>query len=287
MPAPMSDNKLIYDVGANDGSDTAYYLKLGYHVLAIEANPLLAGRLHSRFGAEKAAGQLIVLNAAVTEKDIEKVEFYLSNDDSKSSLTREMAERDGITQGSVDVPGRSLGSLFEEFGVPEYCKIDIEGYDAQAIRGLAGHKGRPEYISCESSGNSIGEVNLDGELLYRVLDALSAAGYRRFKLVDQDSLLVLSKVNHYASLHKWSSRIWTKLERLSGRYTIRHNNKLYQLKKGLLEGDFSSGPFGESLAGEWNDYDTTKEYLTYHFKDYFYHTQNKRLIFWVDLHAKY
>ncbi len=283
----MPDNHLIYDVGANDGSDTDYYLRQGYTVVSIEADPTLAARLNIRFEAERAAGRLIVLNVAVTETDQEKVDFYVSKDDWKSSLIRGMVETDGVNIDPVEVTGRSLGSLFDEFGVPWYCKIDIEGYDARAIAGLATYEGRPPHISCETSGGSIGEVYLDNDLLYPALDALASAGYSKFKLVDQESLVVLSAENHYAFLHKWSTRVRTKLQRWSGRPTPRYNNRLYQLKDGSPAGDSSSGAFGEALRGEWHDYDATKRLLTYHFIDYYNHTKNKQLIFWVDIHAKY
>lgn len=283
----MQEKNLVYDVGANDGTDTAYYLKQGYKVVAIEANPLLSGWLKARFASETAAGRLIVLQVAVTEKDCEKVDFYISKDDWKSSLIKEMSERGGAGIDPVEVAGRSLGSLFNEFGVPWYCKIDIEGYDAKVIAALTGYQGRPPYISCESTWKSIGEVCLDNDLLYHTLDTLVSVGYSRFKLVDQDSLLVLSDENHYGFLHKWSTRVRTKIERWTGRFTSRYNHKLYKLKNGSVEGDEASGPFGESLSGEWNDYDTTKRYLACHFRDYFNHTQNKQLVFWVDIHAKY
>ena len=65
----MPDKNLIYDVGANDGSDTDYYLKQGYNVVSVEADPTLAGRLNTRFAAERAAGRCIALNVAVTETD--------------------------------------------------------------------------------------------------------------------------------------------------------------------------------------------------------------------------
>ena len=32
--------KLVYDVGMNNGDDTAYYLRMGYRVVAFEANPV-------------------------------------------------------------------------------------------------------------------------------------------------------------------------------------------------------------------------------------------------------
>ena len=36
--------KLIYDIGMYDGSDTRYYLNVGFRVLAIQKNPVLVKR---------------------------------------------------------------------------------------------------------------------------------------------------------------------------------------------------------------------------------------------------
>ena len=35
---------LVIDVGMYDGADTAYYLSMGYRVLAVEANPALVAQ---------------------------------------------------------------------------------------------------------------------------------------------------------------------------------------------------------------------------------------------------
>ncbi len=37
----MPVNDLVYDIGMNNGDDTAYYLSLGFRTVAIEANPEL------------------------------------------------------------------------------------------------------------------------------------------------------------------------------------------------------------------------------------------------------
>ena len=51
--------EIIYDVGMNNGDDTAYYLSRGHRVVAIEANPLLAREVAVRFHTEIAAGRLV------------------------------------------------------------------------------------------------------------------------------------------------------------------------------------------------------------------------------------
>jgi FkbM family methyltransferase len=279
--------QLIFDVGANDGSDTAYYLGLGYSVVAIEADPALARRLRERFVEEIADGRVIVVNTAVTDEDREEVMLYVGEDDTESSLIRSMAERSGLVTRRIMVQGRSLCSLFGEYGLPWYCKIDIEGYDAQAVMGMAGCGGRPVYISCESTGHPIGEIGRDDRLLYKVLDALAAQGYRQFKLVDQESLSVLTDAGHYDRLHRWPVRVRTKLERWTGRSTSRYNNRLWQARQGWPEANSVSGPFGEKLAGEWVDYDVTRRRMLMHFSHYDQYTKNKQYIFWVDIHGKY
>jgi FkbM family methyltransferase len=282
----MTDRKLIFDVGANDGVDTAYYLGLGYSVVAIEADPVLAGGLRDRYVQEIADSRVIVVNAAVTEEDRDEMAFYVSRDNTESSLIRLMAERSGLSE-RILVAGRSLCSLFSEYGLPWYCKIDIEGYDSAAVRGMSSCGGRPAYISCEGTGLPIGEIGRDERLLYPVLDAMVVQGYRWFKLVDQESLKVLTDLGHYDRLHRWPVRIRTKLERWTGWPTPRCNNRLWMARRGMPEAGSVSGPFGEALGGEWADYAVTRERMLRHFSHYYQYTKNKQNIFWVDIHGKY
>ncbi len=282
----MLDLNLVYDVGANNGDYTAYYLRMGYKVIAIDANPSLYAYMKSRFKEEILAGRLMVINTAITDKDEEKAVFYVCNDDGRSSLIKKIAERGASIVEAIELTGRTLHSLFDEFGTPFYCKIDIEGYDAMAITGLAGYPERPVYMSCENSCDSIAEIRLDDHLLYKALDSLVSAGYSSFKLLDQASLMVLDDRLHYHFVHQFSTVIKANCERITGRYTAKYNNRQYELKKRKMDVDEVIAPFGEELPGEWSGYEATRKGLAFHFNDYFNHTRNKQLMFWVDIHAK-
>ena len=59
---------LIFDFGMHDGSDTAYYLRKGFRVVAVEANPELVAAGQSRFRAEIAEGRLTIVNKAIAEQ---------------------------------------------------------------------------------------------------------------------------------------------------------------------------------------------------------------------------
>jgi hypothetical protein len=61
----MPEDGLIFDVGANNGDDTAAYLARGFRVIAVEANPFLCEDLHKRFANDINLGRAVVVNKAI------------------------------------------------------------------------------------------------------------------------------------------------------------------------------------------------------------------------------
>lgn len=282
----MTQPGLIYDIGAHQGDDTGWYLQQGYQVIAVEANPFLAKELEKKFNLAIIEGKLTVVNVAVGENDNETVPFFISREDWRSSTNKDLAERDGVIIETTEMPTTRLSSLFEKYGIPQYCKIDIEGNDAKAISSLSSKKGLPVYISCELSCLSISDLHGNNSLLFKTLEALQAAGYTSFQLIDQESLLQLAAGKHYSRLHSLYSRIRTKIERFTGLFTTRYSNKYLIARQRKVSSDFVTAPFGEALKGKWFDYVTTRNLIQFHFNDYYRHTQNKLLTFWVDIHAR-
>ena len=60
------DRKLIIDVGVHKGEDTEYYLKKGFQVVGIEANPDLYQSTKDRLESYINTGQLKLLNLAIS-----------------------------------------------------------------------------------------------------------------------------------------------------------------------------------------------------------------------------
>jgi len=52
----------------------------------------------------------------------------------------------GPAKGIVEVEAITLDEAIEEFGVPRFCKIDVEGYELDVLKGLSS---RIEYLSLE------------------------------------------------------------------------------------------------------------------------------------------
>ncbi len=174
---------LIIDVGLHTGGDTAHYLSQGYRVVGIEANPELAAQARRRFAAEIESGKLTLLNIGIAEAS-GALPFWICDRKSEwSSFDRRIAARRGYVPRAVEVPTRRFGEILDEYGTPQYLKIDIEGNDHLCVQEL---KGRilPRFISLESECMG-GSSTLNEEVATQTLDLLHHAGYRRFKLIFQ------------------------------------------------------------------------------------------------------
>ncbi len=163
--------ELIFDLGANDGRDTEFYLSLGYRVVAVEANPRLADRLETRFCRALSEGALTIVREGVWSQRQELTFYENLDNDHWSSFDPEYGKRNGTSYKEVRIKCITPSDLIDRFGVPHYMKIDIEGADRHVLRSLP--KGRePRLISVEEYGVA-------------AIDDLAVLGYREMCLVPQ------------------------------------------------------------------------------------------------------
>lgn len=168
---------LIMDLGMNNGDDTDYYLKLGYDVVAVEANPVLIHAAEKRFKRFVKNGTLKLCNFAISSES-GALEFYINLENSHwSSLHKSWAERNKCKTRTVSVKATTLNELFMMHGVPYFMKIDIEGSDLEALRQLEREATVPEFISVEDCYQG-----------YEYLRVLEKIGYQRFALSDQSKI---------------------------------------------------------------------------------------------------
>lgn len=244
----MSNNDLIFDLGFHNGEDSNFYLAKGFRVVAVEANPDLykAGTLS--FRNEIAAGRLILLHKAISDKH-GKVNFYVHGSKTEwSSCLKMMAESDGSTASCVKVDSICMKDLFDEYGVPHYLKVDVEGCDSLVGKQVAEYNEKPQFISFETS-----RKDYPGIFSY-----LYVAGYKRFQLINQ--------ANHPRRSKPSFSREGNDIN-----YTF---------------GEYSSGYFGEDLEeNKWMTFDEAiTRYILY--KE-LKRIDNVELgLGWVDVHAR-
>jgi FkbM family methyltransferase len=177
----MPDGNLIFDVGCHRGEDSRFYLRKGFRVVAVEANPALCRELRDMFFREIANGQFVLVERAIAEVSGE-VEFFVNSAHSIwGTISREFAERDRMNFCRMVVPSVTFSSLLQSYGVPRYLKIDIEGADMLCLESLLLASDRPDFVSFESDRKTISALRSELSLLTRL-------GYRRFQLVDQKTV---------------------------------------------------------------------------------------------------
>jgi FkbM family methyltransferase len=266
---------LIFDVGMNNGDDTAYYLYKGFRVVAIEADPTLIDRARERFADAVRDGRLELVNAAIgPDEGIAK--FWICESRSEwNSFDRGIASREGRAHHAIDVHCRRFGSLLEQYGTPFYLKIDIEGHDLYCVQGLD-PADLPEYISLE-----MGPL----EALFTLRDL----GYTGFKLITQNDHSQLAiDVFSVKELVKRTLRPHSAMYALGRRMTPRQpipddgpsarNGWEFQLG--------SSGPFGEDTDGSWHTLDhVAYTWVTYQLGHSHYGAPG--LDVWHDVHARH
>ncbi|AXS39881.1 FkbM family methyltransferase [Breoghania sp. L-A4] len=175
---------LIIDAGMHKGEDAEYYLKKGFRVVGIEANPELCAFAQDRLKGFLDSGQLTILNVAIV-KDPGPTTFYVSSKSTVWGTTKknwvERNERMGSKAHEIIVDGVPFSQILETYGVPYYLKIDIEGSDILCLEGLLGSPTTPKYISIESTKTSWKELKYEFDLFERL-------GYSHFKVVRQSDI---------------------------------------------------------------------------------------------------
>ncbi len=209
------NENLIFDVGMHIGQDTEFYLKKGFDVVAIEANPVLVKQAQEKFATYINRGQLKILEIGIADVDGE-LPFYVNETYSEwSSLTKWFENHEYAKKfHEIKVKCTTIDKVIEEFGVPYYLKVDIEASDTHVINRLHLLKAKPKYVSVENG--------------YRtMLDGLQTAGYDKFKFINQ------AKVTEMKCPFPPLEGTFVDQQFISG----------------------ASGPFGEETVGEWKDYD--------------------------------
>jgi len=256
---------VVYDIGLHDGSDTSHYLSEGCRVVGIDANPVMCEEVEAKFRDYVRTGQLTVINRGVAEQK-GQLEFWLCDDVSEwSSFHRDIASRNGAKHHPIKVDCVPIGDIIDEFGVPDYMKIDIEGNDRICITGLTSATA-PRYISIEMD-HSCGEQDLK---------ILAKLGYRSFKVICQNN-----------SWHQVTTRNIGFYEWRPDHFIIRRLRKLRAAPSRLLArrrlGE--SGPWGEKTSGAWHSVDHAHS-VWRSLRDLDWRQGTHGLGWWFDIHAK-
>lgn len=173
--------KLIFDIGMNACEDTDFYLKKGFRVVAVEANPATCRDAAEKYREAIEAGRLTILNRAISSSR-EPLTLYRCRSSSAWTTTlpklRDFWRARGADFEEIEVPGMLAHDLVAEYGTPYYAKIDIEGSDILCLDAFTEGAEKPSYLSIE----------VDFYRYRELLARLRELGYRRFALIGQSNV---------------------------------------------------------------------------------------------------
>lgn len=179
----LPSSSLCFDVGANMGEKTILLLEAGAKkVVAFEPQQECITAIKSRYGTSYN-GRLATVDMVLGAQMGDAI-LYLGNRSSTSSMDKTWESSSPNNQ--IKVKMTTLDGAITKFGRPDYCKIDVEGWELEVLKGLS------QPIPLLSFEYHLWEQELEKTL--NCLDYLSGFGDILINITsDQDLVFALQK----------------------------------------------------------------------------------------------
>lgn len=191
----ISEKDLIFDIGANKGDLSEIFLKLKARVICVEPQEDCLKKLNEKFGENK---DVVIVPFGVSDRNL-KLQLYASQASSENATFSEKWIKGGrfkqeVWQETGLVNTVTLADLINQYGIPRFCKIDVEGYEYNVIQGLSTNK--IYCISFEFSYEFLNYAVNCCQYLYRL-------GYNKFNFsLESNYDLELAEYQRYENIIK-------------------------------------------------------------------------------------
>ncbi len=187
--------KLVFDVGAHLGRKTEFFRAIGARVVAVEPQADMAAYIRVKFSTDK---YVMVEQFGLGETDGEAIIHISSRYPGFSSFHKDWQK--GTKYNSFDksekVRVTTLEHLIKKYGMPDFCKIDVEGSEPQIFSGL---KSKIPILNFEFHSD-------DPALVKTCLEKLTRIGFTEFNFVMEENTKFAEK--------KWvrAKELWPKIK---------------------------------------------------------------------------
>ncbi|MBX9843044.1 MAG: FkbM family methyltransferase [Xanthobacteraceae bacterium] len=137
----VREGDLVFDVGSHVGDRIGAFRRLGARVVALEPQPALVTTLKLLYGRDRN----VAIEAKAAGRASGEIELKINVDNPTVSTASDAfvgaahgaAGWEGQVWGkSIRVPMTTLDALIAAHGHPAFIKIDVEGFEAEALAGL-------------------------------------------------------------------------------------------------------------------------------------------------------
>jgi FkbM family methyltransferase len=187
--AGFRQGNLIFDIGANEGAKTDVFLRLGARIVAVDPDDSCSRRLKERFLAFRLNPRPVTIVTKAVSDRVGTEEMLIDGPGSAvNTMSPKWAESLRKNRATFEhrhcglefnrtklVETTTIDDLIAQHGVPFFIKIDVEGHEFSALRGL--HR-TVSYVSFEVN---LPEFRSEGMECVRVLAELAHTG--RFNYV--------------------------------------------------------------------------------------------------------
>lgn len=173
---------LVFDIGANVGNTVDIFIKYAKKVVAFEPNPELWNQLRYKFNKKN-----VTVDPRAISNRCGIQNFYISDFHTLSTFSEDWIQNSRFSYTSswnlqLEVETTTLEKIIDEYGIPDYIKIDIEGYEFEVLISF-NRLLEKTIIAFEWSEEELYKLDLILKHLYNL-------GYQNFYLASDDNVLI-------------------------------------------------------------------------------------------------
>lgn len=168
---------LVFDIGANHGQKSEVFLHIGAEVVAVEPQPECIQDLTNKF--QKNQNFQVVPKGLGSEEGVQTM-YISESSDMVSTFSTDWQK--GRFESSVnwgekmDLELTTFDTLIKQYGHPDFCKIDVEGFELEVFKGLN------QKVKC--LGFEFAEEFRDSTLI--ILNKLKELNFQEFNFAESE-----------------------------------------------------------------------------------------------------